>query len=320
MFGRISRPSALLAAALAAASCASDFAWADACDNAVKGSNRKLIDETIDFTKHFTMGSLDKAESARDFCNWARKAYEQSVTALPLMRRAEAACGSRLRTECNSACIESRLPGFKADMIARCAEADRLNQPVEKLKSVCLRGYLDDDERARACGGLAAAEAAAPEDRAKGYLYVAGKGDRASEMKNYNDALRVHPGDEDALLRRGLLYNVQNQPDLALKDFSDGIAANPKSGKLRVARARIYEGRKAYDQAIAELTDAIAFSSPDDVVMVYDQRARDHMYKGDYKQALAEYQALAAKGDMGKMVADMGIDAVKEWQQKFGPK
>ncbi len=319
MFRRISRPSALLAAALAAVF-ASDFAWADACDNAVNGSNRKLLDDAANFAKHFTMGSLDRAESARHFCSEARKSYDETVAFLPLMRRAEAACGSRLRTKCNSACIENLLSGLKADMTARCAEADRLNQPVEKLKSVCLRGYLDDDERARACSGLAAAEAATPEDRAKGYLYVAGKGDRTSEMKNYNDALRVHPGDEDALLRRGLLYNVQNQPDLALKDFSDGIAANPKSGKLRVARARIYEGREAYDQAIAELTEAIGFSSPDDVVMVYDQRARDYMYKGDYKQALAEYQALAAKGDMGKMVADMGIDAVKEWQQKFGPK
>jgi tetratricopeptide (TPR) repeat protein len=320
-----SRRLTCLAAALLAAMVGPNYARADKCSDAVEKVNKQLLDGVADFAKHFNLGSGDEAKDARYFCDTASKQYNEMVAELPRARNAEAACGSRLRTKCGASCIEGQLPDLKAEMTKKCSEADRLGQPVEKLRSICIRGYLHDDARTKACSDLAATETASPEERAQAYLYVAGSipsgKDPQRELKIYNDALRVHPGDEQALLLRGLYYSIQNYPDLALQDFSDGIKANPKSAKLRVERAHIYESNNAFDQAIAELTDAISFSAPEEVALVYDERAKDYMYKGDYKQAIAEYKAMASMNDdFAKMLSADGIKSVADWQKLVGSK
>ena len=101
MFRRISRPSAPPRSRLAAVF-ASDFAWADACDNAVNGSIGSFLDDAANFAKHFTMGSLaERGSAAISQQAQAARKPDETVAFLPLMRRgAEAACGSRLRTKC----------------------------------------------------------------------------------------------------------------------------------------------------------------------------------------------------------------------------
>jgi tetratricopeptide (TPR) repeat protein len=308
-------------AALAAMLFVPSLARADACSDAVERSNAALLEDAKEFARTFTMGTFDKAENAKYFCDRWRKSYENEQRNLSSMRRLEKICGSRLRTKCGSACIEAKLPDLREKYTTSCAEAARLNQPLEKLRLACLEpAGIDDDVQFDACGKLAAATGADPQLRAKAYLHVASvyssKKDDGKELQAYNEALRVHPGDENALISRGLFYLIKDKKDLAFKDFSDGIAANPRSVMLRMHRARIYEARSEYDAAIAELSEAIRLSPADDmeVDMLYNQRATQYVYKGDYDRAIAEYKALGRRGENGKFMEKMGMEQVKSWR------
>lgn len=312
-------------AALAAMLFVPSLARADACSDAVDRSNAARSDDLKEFTRTFTMGTFDKAENAQYFCSRWRKTYENEQRHLSSMKRLEKICGSRLRTNCGSACIEAKLPDLREKYTTSCAEAARLNQPLEKLRSACLEGVSgisndDDNVRLDVCGKLASATGADPQVRAQAYLRVASlhasKKDDDKELQAYNEALRVNPGNENALIGRGLFYMIKDKSDLALKDFSDGIAANPRSAMLRMHRARIYETRSDNDAAIADLSEAIRLNPADEMIdMLYDQRAMQYIYKGDYDRAIAEYKALARRGESGKMMAEMGMEQVKSWQR-----
>jgi tetratricopeptide (TPR) repeat protein len=310
------------AAAFSIAATISLPAFADDCADAVSASNQSLLDDARKWAQDFTIGpSFDEAKDAADNCKSLRNLYREIVDALPRQQHAEAVCGSRLITKCNSSCVQNEIAKIKPKYEKACAEADRLNQPLERAKSACFGNtFVDDDARFQACGRLAAAADATPEDRAKAYVTHGmtndGRNNHDAAFKDYSEAIRLHPGDEDALLFRAGEYLLQGKTDLAFQDLTDGINANPKSVRLRERRAGIFEQRKDYDSAIAEINEAIKYSPKDspEVDMTYANRANLYMLKGDYDQAIREYQALSKRDAMGAILGESGIESVKSWR------
>jgi TonB family protein len=164
--------------------------------------------------------------------------------------------------------------------------------------------------------------------RSKAYL----KGDNASAIKAFNEAVRLRPTFVEAYIMRASTYQAVGQLEKALADFNEAIRLDPKSARAYCDRAiledllsqpdkaladynqaihlapnfqRAYFNRGAHfrdrhnhEHAIADFTRAIELMPND--FNTYGQRAYTYARQGDHARALADANvAIKLKPDTG---------------------
>jgi len=160
--------------------------------------------------------------------------------------------------------------------------------------------------------------------------------DDKGAVADFDQALRLKPGDTIALNGRGLAYLDDGKPDLALADFNAAIRANPgdstgfdnrgyfertrndytaaitdQSRAIELEptealpwanRGYDYAGKRQWDSAIADFSDALRLARR--YPYAQEGRAEAERGKGDTKAALKDYEAALGDPHTDNALAD----------------
>ncbi len=84
-------------------------------------------------------------------------------------------------------------------------------------------------------------------------------------LKEFDAALRISPGDANALVERGTAYNGLGKYDLAIKDFSSAIQATPQNYLAYNNRGVAYFRKLELKRALQDLDKALSINADDPV-------------------------------------------------------
>ena len=79
-------------------------------------------------------------------------------------------------------------------------------------------------------------------------------------LMDYDQAIRIRPGDYRTYLNRALLTNAQNQPDKSLQDYNEAIRLAPDTADLYLNRGQILAGLDSLNAAIRDFERATQLS------------------------------------------------------------
>jgi tetratricopeptide (TPR) repeat protein len=110
--------------------------------------------------------------------------------------------------------------------------------------------------------------------------------DPSKQLADLGEAIRIAPGDPEALRTRAALLAGQGKPEAAMADLNAALSLDPDDVKTLAAKSLVLATLKKYDEAIGVVDEAhkLAPNSPDPLV----QRALIRAMKGDFKGALAD--------------------------------
>lgn len=135
--------------------------------------------------------------------------------------------------------------------------------------------------------------------RAGKHIELAG-GDRSTSLDNcafgaLNEALRLNPGNVDALILRGYGYRQRKQYDPALADYDKAVQLEPENVNTYIVRRYFYEQIEKFDKAIEDQTMVLnlqlKYNSDDKERSVEDYQKRAELYEriGDFDNAVKDY-------------------------------
>jgi tetratricopeptide (TPR) repeat protein len=133
------------------------------------------------------------------------------------------------------------------------------------LKAMGLCNGLDrtggPDSQINGCTALIESDQATPESLAHAYNNrgnaYALKGDYDLAIQNYDQSIKVFPGDVKALYNRGRTYKRKGEYDRAVADLDEAIKLDPYYTNAIVVRAQVYENKREYDRAVRDYDAAI---------------------------------------------------------------
>lgn len=116
--------------------------------------------------------------------------------------------------------------------------------------------------------------------RAAGYFAA---GDRQHALDDYNEAIKLAPGNAYVYYNRGIFYAAQPDNDAALRDLDTSIGINSKFVPALRLRARIYHARGDFPDARADYSRAIGLQpkTPD----LWSERGYVALRQQDYESA-----------------------------------
>jgi len=109
---------------------------------------------------------------------------------------------------------------------------------------------------------------------------------------DYSRALKLQPGDEEALRGRVRAYDLQERFDLAAQDWSTLIKTHPKDDALYRSRGASYLGAKRFDEALADYGRSLELNPK--ALDAYIGRARVHDALGERDKATEQLQLAIA--------------------------
>ncbi|MBE9006071.1 tetratricopeptide repeat protein [Fortiea sp. LEGE XX443] len=110
-------------------------------------------------------------------------------------------------------------------------------------------------------------------------------------IKNYSQALKIHPNDVDIHYKRGLSYYQLGDYEEAIADYSQAIQINLNDAKVYIKRGLACYQLGNYAAAIDDYTQAIRLNP--NVAVAYKNRADARSHLGDNQGAIEDYtQAL----------------------------
>ncbi len=119
-------------------------------------------------------------------------------------------------------------------------------------------------------------------------LHAVGETDRA--LSDYNDAIRIDPGNSLAYLGRGVLLATRKRAyDRAIEDFDKVLAIQPENVDALIARGNAYSQLGDNGRALADLDRAIALA-PDNA-QAYVVRGLANNRRGQKQLAMQDYDA-----------------------------
>ena len=139
---------------------------------------------------------------------------------------------------------------------------------------------------ARALGSVGPEDAAVFLDRAAAY---ASKGELDRALVYYSAAIRLAPGDEEAIRQRARLYMRKKKYASALEDYGSLIRINPDVRNY-LCRAMAYASTGENAKAVADYTEAIRLE-PDDP-STYSSRVNIYVKTGEWDKAIGDYTQL----------------------------
>jgi len=119
-----------------------------------------------------------------------------------------------------------------------------------------------------------------------------GEFDRAGA--DFTEVLRLNPRNERAHFERGLMYERKGDLAAAITDFEAAIKINPRYVLPRNSRGFVLAKQNKLDEAIAEYGEAVRISP--DFLWPYVNRGRAHEAKGGFELALADFKRVAEHG------------------------
>jgi tetratricopeptide (TPR) repeat protein len=139
---------------------------------------------------------------------------------------------------------------------------------------------------------------AGSDDRLKSKSLVLRAGlteDKKKQLEDLDEAIKIVPGDVEALRMRGVYHLTQNKADLALKDLDEAAKVDPKQVDIHEARGLTLTVLKKYDDAITAFDKVLELEPEAYIAMLHRGRAR--FLKGDPKSALADLNTAAEKNE-----------------------
>jgi tetratricopeptide (TPR) repeat protein len=149
-----------------------------------------------------------------------------------------------------------------------------------------------------ATGGWARAADVVPLDRAVLETVVAlisrgnaatVRGDFERAIADYDEALRLDPGDGVAQMNRGIARQSQGNFDGAIADYDGAIERGLRTAQAYNNRGQARERKKQYGEAIADYDKAIRLES--NYLLAWLNRGRARQAEGEFDKALADYEA-----------------------------
>ena len=119
-------------------------------------------------------------------------------------------------------------------------------------------------------------------------LHATGETDRA--LSDYNDAIRIDPGNSLAFLGRGVLLATRKRAyDRAIEDFDKVLVLQPDNVDALIARGNAYSQLGDNGRALADLDRALTLA-PDNA-QAYVVRGLANNRRGEKKLAMQDYDA-----------------------------
>ena len=113
------------------------------------------------------------------------------------------------------------------------------------------------------------------------------KGNDASGVKAYDEAIRLQPTSVEACIMRGSAYQAEGQRDKALADFDEAIRLQPKSARAYCDRAILEEQLfRQSDKALADYNQAIHLAP--EFQRAYYNRGIYFLERHDYDRAITD--------------------------------
>lgn len=113
------------------------------------------------------------------------------------------------------------------------------------------------------------------------------KGDFDRARTEYDEAIRLDPKNEGALIGRGKIYRVKGDYDRAIAEYSEVIRLNPKHAVAYNDRGDAYREKGDYDRAIFDYDEAIRLNPK--LASAYNSRGDIYSTKGNYERAIIDY-------------------------------
>jgi TonB family protein len=106
-----------------------------------------------------------------------------------------------------------------------------------------------------------------------------------------NQALRIDPGNADALALRGLGYLKEGNVDQAMADLNEAIEIAPDNFRAYQYRSEAHITVKEYEKAIQDTTKSIEVAPPNYPYFhtLYSNRASLYTQTGDHENAVKDY-------------------------------
>ena len=120
----------------------------------------------------------------------------------------------------------------------------------------------------------------------RGVLY-ARKQDHDRAIADYNEAVRLSPGDAQAFYNRALVHYRKRDADRAIADYSEATKLDPTYAVAFVNEGIAHITKKDYDRAFTDLNEGIRLDPRDAIAFV--QRARVHAARKAFDRAVANY-------------------------------
>jgi lipoprotein NlpI len=160
-------------------------------------------------------------------------------------------------------------------------------------------GFWAGDDKTRALAEYDEALRLSPGNdqfhKMRGDLYAA-LGQQDNAIPDFDDAVRINPGYSNAFFSRGNAYSEKRDDDKALASFDEAIRLDSNFGAALNNRGLVYIRRDKLDLALADF-DAAVQSKPDLRVALLN-RARVHFYRAEYADAANDAAtALKSKAD-----------------------
>src|SRR5262245_42279334 len=112
-------------------------------------------------------------------------------------------------------------------------------------------------------------------------------GDFLGAVGNFDEAIRLDPGDAQSYNFRGNVWDELGIVERALADYDEAIRIDPNNPAIFLDRAVLWQGRGQLDKALVDLDRAIRFSFSN--VDMYCGRGLVWNKKGRHDRALADF-------------------------------
>lgn len=166
----------------------------------------------------------------------------------------------------------------KTNTLKECEQDNVASFSIRACTIVLSGDSLDDAERARI-------------HKLRGRSWLT-EDDPGQAALDYSRALKLQPGDEEALRGRVRAYDLQERFDLAVQDWSTLIKMHPKDDTLYRSRGASYLGAKKFDEALADYGRSLEFNPK--ALDAYIGRARVHDALGERDKATEQLQLAIA--------------------------
>src|SRR5262249_17233881 len=113
-----------------------------------------------------------------------------------------------------------------------------------------------------------------------------GKGDHATAVRQYTEALETAPNDVKALHNRALAHLARGAPTEAIRDLTALLAIDDKNAAAHLDRGMAHAQLKNHDDALADFSAAIKLRPTE---QAYLRRGMVYLTKKQYPEAVQDF-------------------------------
>ena len=117
-------------------------------------------------------------------------------------------------------------------------------------------------------------------------------GDQEAAIADYSEIITLDASSAIAHFNRGNVRDRLGQQDLAIQDYSEAIRLDPTDPDMFNNRGQVYDSRGEFDLAIADYSEAIRLDATSS--RPYYNRGLSYFSKGEFKSAMADFDQRSA--------------------------